>query len=115
MVFGEHPDPTRKCELYATGYTAIQDIAFNNNNGRLYVYELAADGVLAFEEGFETGVFPPAVLLEVKKAKKGDNRIELAAGQLSQPGGIVIVSNGIYVTDGIFTSGRLIRIDAHGQ
>jgi hypothetical protein len=98
-------DPS--CSVYAEGFTAIQDIAFDRHNGRLYVYELAAEGVLPFEEGFETGVFPSAVLLEVKKHK----RTELAAGELSQPGGIAIAHDGtVFATDGVFTDGRLLRI-----
>ena len=107
-------DPTRKCSLYSTGYTAIQDIAFDKNNGRLYVYELAEDGVFAFEAGLETGEFPPAVLLEVKRGWHGDKRTELATGELSQPGGIVVVNGKIYVTDGVFTGGRLLRISRNG-
>ena len=97
----------RSCSVYAEGFTAIQDIAFNQHNGRLYVVELAAEGVLAFEEGFETGVFPSAVLLKVKKHK----RTELAAGDLSQPGGIAVAHDGtVFATDGVFTDGRLLRI-----
>jgi hypothetical protein len=99
------PDPA--CTVYADGFTGIQDIAFNPNNGRLYVYELAAEGVLAFEEGFVTGVFPDAVLLKVKK----HTRTELAAGQLSQPGGVAVARNGtVFVTDGMFSDGRLLRV-----
>jgi hypothetical protein len=99
------PDPD--CSVYAEGFTAINDIAFNQRTGRLYVYELAADGVLAFEEGFESGDFPPAVLLKVKAHK----RTELAAGQLSQPGGVSVADDGtVFVTDGMFTDGRLLRI-----
>lgn len=117
------PDPTHSCTLFQTGFTAIQDIAFNQRNGKLYVYELAADGVLAFEEGLAPGgAFPPAVLLEVKSRTHGDDerdrhdgdhdrRTELAAGQLSQPGGVVVDKNGkVYVTDGVFTTGRLLRV-----
>ena len=96
------------CTQFDSGFTAIQDIAFNRNNGTMYVYELAADGVLAFEEGFETGDFPAAVLLKVKK--KGQTT-ELAHGQLSEPGGVAVARNGsVYVTDGVFTGGRLLRI-----
>lgn len=105
------PDPTGKCRLYSTGYTAIQDIAFDRSSGRLYVYELAADGVFAFEEGFASGEFPPAVLLEVKHGRHGDRRTELAAGELSQPGGVVVTNGKVYVTDGVFTSGRLLRVN----
>ena len=100
-----------KCSLYAKDYTAIQDIAFGSG-GRLYVYELAVGGVPAFEANGETGPFPPAVLLQSSKARPG-NRTELAAGQLSQPGGVVVVNNDVYVTDNVFTpgGGRLIKID----
>jgi hypothetical protein len=99
------PDPD--CTVYASGFTAIHDIAFNPHNGKLYVYELAADGVLAYEEGFETGDFPPAVLLKVKAHK----RAELAAGELSQPGGVSVAHDGtVFVTDGMFSDGRLLRI-----
>ena len=48
--------------------------------------ELAKDGALAFEGGFETGEFPPAVLLKTSS----HGRTELAAGQLSEPGGIAL-------------------------
>jgi len=101
------PDPD--CTIAATGFTAIQDIAINQNNGTLYVYELAADGVLAFEAGFESGQFPPAVLLKVKN----DRRTELVPGQLSQPGGVAVARNGtVFVTDGVFNpdGGRRARV-----
>jgi hypothetical protein len=101
---------TGGCELYDTGYTGIADIAVNQHNGRLYVYEFAEEGVLAFEEGLdpENGVFPPAVLLEVKR---NGQRRELAAGQLSQPGGVAVAFNGqVFVTDNVFTGGRLLRV-----
>jgi len=105
------PDPTGDCTLYSSGYTAIQDIAFDDRTGNnLYVYELAAAGVLAFEEGLETGDTPPAVLLQVSR-RRGEQRVELAAGQLSQPGGVVVARGQVYVTDGIFSDGRLLRID----
>jgi hypothetical protein len=97
----------RDCRVYAKGLTAIQDITFNPHSGKLYVYELAKDGVLAFEAGFETGAFPPAVLLEVS----GHWRRELAKGQLSQPGGIAFGRGGhLYATDGMFGDGRLVRV-----
>ena len=114
------PDPTGKCSLYANRFTAIQDIAFNKSDGRLYVYELAKDGVFAFEAGLETGEFPDAVLLEVTKNAQGngiqhvDRRRELVPGKLSQPGGIVVRFGKVFVTDGVFTSGRLLRIDGAG-
>jgi len=92
----------------AADLTAIQDIAINHKNGAPYVYELAADGVLAFEAGFETGEFPPAVLMKITN----NRRSELLAGQVSQPGGVAISGNTVLVTDRVFTpdGGRLIRV-----
>ena len=105
------PDPD--CSVWMSGFTSIFDIAFNPHNGTLYVYEIAADGWLAFEEGFATGDFPPAVLLEVK----GDKIQELVPGQLSEPGGVAVGWNGaVFVTDGVIgigpnpNHGRLIQI-----
>jgi len=110
------PEKKGKCSLYASNYTAIQDIAFGSN-GKMYVYELAAGGVLAFEAGLPSeenptpeGPTPPAVLLESSKHRPWA-RQELAAGQLSQPGGVVVVNNNVYVTDGVFSTGRLLKID----
>jgi DNA-binding beta-propeller fold protein YncE len=99
--------PSRGCSVYRSGLTAIQDIAFDKWTHKLYVYELAKDGVLAFEAGFETGEFPPAVLLQVTKHGKR----EIAKGKLSQPGGIAFGIGGrLYATDGTFGNGRLLRI-----
>lgn len=109
------PDPN--CKVAYEGFTAINDIAYSLQTGTLYVYELAKDGVFAFESGFESGDFPPAVLLEVKKNKT----TELAAGKLSQPGGVVVGNRGhVYVTDGMFAcsgpegeppcDGRLVEV-----
>jgi hypothetical protein len=98
--------PQPGCTVYRAGLTAIQDIAFGRG-GRLYVYELAAAGVLAFEAGLETGDFPPAVLLELRHHRT----TELAAGQLSQPGGVAVGRGGkVFVTDGVFSDGRLIWV-----
>jgi hypothetical protein len=103
------PDPKRQCSLYRTGYTAIQDIAFGHH--KLYVYELAAAGVFAFEAGLAPGgTFPPAVLLQSPDRRSAKTQ-ELAKGKLSQPGGVVVVNDNVYVTDSIFTGGRLLKID----
>lgn len=99
------PDPN--CRTAAKGFTAIQDIAVDVANRKLYVYELAEGGVFAFESGFETFSFPPAVLLEVTGSGQ---RSELAPGELSEPGGLVVDGGDIYVTDGIFTGGRLLKV-----
>ena len=103
---------TDGCTVWKSGFTSIFDIAFNPRNGTLYVYEIAEDGWLAFEEGFATGDFPPAVLLEVK----GTRIRELVRGQLSEPGGVGVGRDGsIYVTDGVISladagHGRLLKI-----
>lgn len=98
--------PSQGCSVYRGGFTGIQDIAFGPDK-KLYVLELAEGGVLAFEGGFETGEFPPAVLLKTSS----HGRTELAAGQLSEPGGIAFGRGGkLYATDGTFSDGRLLRI-----
>jgi hypothetical protein len=96
------------CRTHSRGLTAIQDIAIDRGTGKLYVYELAEDGVLAFEAGFETGEFPPAVLLEISR----HHRREIARGSLSQPGGVVARHGKVYVTDGVMGegTGRLLRV-----
>ena len=101
--------PDDACEVFAEGFDSIQDIAWSREHKTLYVYQFAEGGVGPFEEGFATGVFPPAVLLAVR----GDHRTELAAGELSQPGGVVVSRKGIvYVTDGVMGefTGRLLQI-----
>lgn len=96
------------CAEYASGFTAVQDLAMNPFTQQLYVYQLAAGGVLAFEAGFETGQFPPAVLTEVRP---NGQRRELATGQLVQPGGIELTLFGqLLATDGVFGDGRLVRV-----
>jgi hypothetical protein len=105
--------PDADCKVAYEGFTSINDIAYDLRTGTLYVYELAEGGTLEFEHGFETGDFPPAVLLEVKK-----NKItELAAGKLSQPGGIIVGNRGhVYVTDGMFAcSGSEGEPPCHGR
>lgn len=100
---------TRACRVWKSGFTSIMDLAFDPRNGRLYVYQIARAGWLKFEEGFAPGgTFPPAVLLEVRP---GLAPRELVRGKLSQPGGMVVTRAGeIFVTDGMFTGGRLLRI-----
>jgi hypothetical protein len=103
--------PQDSCSVYKDGLTAIQDIAINPNNGRLFVLSLAEAGVLAFEEGFETGEFPPGALFELRNIGRWNEKfLQLAEGQISQPGGIALRGGQIYVTDGMFTGGRLLRI-----
>ena len=98
--------PSRGCSVYRSGFTGIQDIAFGPDK-KLYVLELAKGGVLAFEAGFETGEFPPAVLLGPAATAARSWRL----GKLSEPGGIAFGRGGkLYATDGTFSDGRLLRI-----
>ena len=91
--------------MYAAGFTAIIDTAFGPD-GSLYVLEIAKHGLLAAFEGNDwTGAL-------VRIAQDG-TRTELAAGQLSAPGGIAVGKEGlIYVTvNSIFPSiGSVLRI-----
>lgn len=100
---------TSGCRLFASGFTAIQSVAYNSFTRDLYVLELAEGGVMAFEEGGENGQAPPAVLLEVNR--RGDRR-ELAKGQIFEPGGVTMAGfNSLFVTDGLFNGpGRLLRV-----
>ena len=104
---GKPGKPTSDCTVAQAGFTGIQDITFDKS-GRLYVLEIAKDGVLAFEAGIPAGPFPPAVLLRVDR---NGARTELAPGQISQGGNVEVVhKDTVYVTDGMFTGGRLLRI-----
>ena len=98
--------------MYKDGLTAIQDIDIDPRNGRLFVLSLAEAGVLAFEAGFETGEFPLAALFEIRNVGRWNEKfLQLAESQMSQSGGVAIGPNGhVYVTDGMFSSGRLVRI-----
>ncbi len=94
VVLGEHArPPTARCTRTASRRSRTS--TSTTRNGRLFVLELAEDGVLAFEAGFETGEFPPAVLLEIRDVGRWNERaLQLAEGQLSQPGGVAIGPDG---------------------
>lgn len=102
-------DTSRKarCKLYKTGFTSIIDLTFDGST--LYVLELAKDGVLAVEGGDPMSP-PPGVLLKLSHGK----RTEVAAGQLTLPGGVATNSNGhgVFVTDFqlVPQAGRLLKI-----
>jgi hypothetical protein len=103
------PDPD--CTIYKGGLTAIQDITFDNE-GRLLVLSLARNGVLAFEAGFGTGNFPAATLYRYTRVGRPHEKAELLArGAIEEPGGVAVGWDGtIYVTEGMFTGGRLLQI-----
>jgi hypothetical protein len=100
----------RNCSVWRSGFTSIMDLAIDRKSRTTYVYEIAAGGWLAFEEGFPTLDFPPAVL---KMLHRGE-RTRLVPGQLSQPGSVVVMPNGnLMVSDGMFTGGRLLKLRMH--
>ena len=87
--------PSDACTVYQSGLTAIQDIDFSTpRSDWLYVLELAADGVLAFEAGFETGEFPPAVLLEISNIGRRLGERALSSLRASSPSPAVSRSGG---------------------
>jgi len=92
-------------EVYASGFSAIIDVAFGAD-GSLYVLEIAKNGLLdAFIFNDWTGAL-------IRVAPNG-TRTEIAEGALFAPGGVAIDSNGtLYVTNNsIFSgSGQVLRI-----
>ncbi|MGB6059178.1 MAG: ScyD/ScyE family protein [Microthrixaceae bacterium] len=103
------PAARKNCTEFASGFTGIQDLAYNSRTRDLYVMQIAVGGVMAFEGGLDSGNVPPAVLLEVDR--KGHRR-EIAAGQIFQPGGVAVAGQGhLFVTDGIIMGpGRLLDV-----
>lgn len=95
------------CSVAMRGFTALVDVAIDRTSGAVYTLSLGDAGVIAFEEGFATGVFPPAKLVRIAHG----HRHELASGMLSQPGGVAVARDGaVFVTDGMFTGGRLLQV-----
>ena len=83
-----------------SGFTNIISIAFGPN-GALYVLEISKNGLLSGD--------PTGALFKVQHGV----RTELAAGQLSMPGGLAIASDGtIYVTNWsvLAGGGQVLRI-----
>jgi len=93
-------------EIYAEGFTAIIDVAFDTD-GSLYVLEIAKNGLLdAFIFNDWTGAL-------IRIAPDG-TRTEIAEGSLFAPGGVVVGSDGaLYVTNNsIFSgAGQVLRIE----
>ena len=92
--------------IHASAFTAIIDIAFAPD-GSMYVLEIAKHGLLAaFIEGDWGGAL-------IHVAPNG-TRTEIAAGELTAPGGVVVGHDGaVYVTNNsIFSgTGQVLRIE----
>jgi hypothetical protein len=92
-------------EVYASGFTAIIDLAFGRD-GSLYVLEIAAHGLLA---AFNANDWTGALL----RVSPTGTRTEIAAGALYAPGGVVIDRTGaLYVTNKSILSdvGEVLKI-----
>lgn len=91
-------------EVAASGFSAIIDIAFGPD-GSLYVLQISKNLLVSFGGGPFTGAL-------IKVAPDG-TRTELAAGQLTAPGGVAIGPDGaLYVTNMSVsaTQGEVLRI-----
>ncbi|MBV9953051.1 MAG: ScyD/ScyE family protein [Acidimicrobiia bacterium] len=101
--------PAKKCSLYKSGLTSIAALAVAPDQSAVYALEYAKDGVGAFEACLDGSTpCPPAVLVKIK----GGHTTELAAGQLREPGSLATDGHSLYVTDHVFTGGRLLRLPA---
>jgi hypothetical protein len=92
-------------EVYATGFTAIIDLAWGPD-GSLYVLEIAKNGLLA---GFGSEDWAGAL---IRVAPNG-TRTEIAPGQFTAPGGVAVGPDGVlYITDnGIYAgTGTVLRV-----
>ncbi|MBM9475802.1 ScyD/ScyE family protein [Nakamurella flavida] len=102
--------PSRACSVSQDGLTSIIDMTVDRR-GRLDVLELVKGGLAAAEGADPAAPPPPGTLVQIDRR---GNRIELAAGKIVLPGGIVAdpSGRGVYVTDGQLVpgGGRLLRI-----
>jgi hypothetical protein len=83
--------PGQDPEVYAGGFTNIIDIAFDRR-GRLYVLEIAANGLLNTPEG----ELPTGRLVRVNR---DGSRTTLASEGLLAPGGFVLGRGAAYITN----------------
>lgn len=91
-------------EVYASGFTNIIDIDFDQQ-GNLYVLEIAKDGLLAAQAGPPTGR-----LVRVASGTKAQTVI--ASNGLVAPAGVLVGADAIYISNyGVFPGqGQIVRI-----
>jgi hypothetical protein len=89
--------PGHDPEVFADGFTNIIDIAFDKR-GRLYVLEIATEGLLSAPEG----ELPVGRLVRVEK---NGHRTTLAQEGLNAPGGFVLGHGAAYITNNSILSG----------
>jgi sugar lactone lactonase YvrE len=101
----EHPD-TGSCRLYQDGFTSIVDLGAGPD-GSIYVVELVQQSWLQWELGL---VDPP--IGGLFRIRPDHSVEELAAGQLTLPGGVDVSNDGtIYVTGPVFGPGAISRVN----
>jgi hypothetical protein len=98
VVPGEDP------EVYADDFTNIIDIAFDKR-GRLYVLEIATEGLLNTPEG----ELPAGRLVRVNR---DGSRTTLASEGLAAPGGFVLGHGAAYITNNSILSdaGQVVKV-----
>ena len=89
--------PGHDPEVFAGGFTNIIDIAFDKR-GRLYVLEIATEGLLNAPEN----ALPVGRLIRVEK---NGHRTTLAQEGLNAPGGFVLGHGAAYITNNSILSG----------
>ena len=96
--------PGHAPEVFAGGFTNIIDIAFDKR-GRLYVLEIATDGLLNTPEG----ELPTGRLVRVNK---DGSRTTLASEGLAAPGGFVLGHGAAYITNNSILSdaGQVVKV-----
>jgi hypothetical protein len=96
--------PGKAPKVFAGGFTNIIDIAFDKK-GRLYVLEIATDGLLNVPEG----ELPTGRLVRVNK---DGSRTTLASEGLAAPGGFVLGHGHAYITNNSILSdaGQVVKV-----
>ena len=96
--------PGHAPKVFAGGFTNIIDIAFDKR-GRLYVLEIATDGLLNTPEG----ELPTGRLVRVNK---DGSRTTLASEGLAAPGGFVLGHGAAYITNNSILSdaGQVVKV-----
>jgi sugar lactone lactonase YvrE len=96
--------PGHKPKVFAAGFTNIIDIAFDRH-GRLYVLEIATNGLLSAGEN----ELPQGRLVRVNR---DGSRSTLASEGLSAPGGFVLGHGAAYITNNSILSdaGQVVKV-----
>jgi hypothetical protein len=96
--------PGHKPTVYARGFTNIIDIAFDRR-GRLYVLEIAANGLL----NAPPNELPTGALIRVNR---DGSRTTLASEGLNAPGGFVLGHGAAYITNNSILSdaGQVVKV-----